>query len=267
MSDNIGTAIEAKRKGISGSTIKMIAIIAMLIDHIGAVVLTRIMLVQGMGELNSGSQEAAVQWLSDHAALYVSYWIMRAIGRLGFPIFCFLLVQGFEHTRNVKKYAFRLFLFALISEFPFDLAFKGKVDFTYQNVFFTLFIGLLTMMAYRWVENHAEWNNVQRIPAYIVIIAAGMSVAGFLKTDYGAIGVACIMVLYIFRKKKVPQIIAGCIAFCWELTAPLAFIPIGFYNGKRGWNIKYFFYIFYPAHLLILYLICCAMGMGNMSVI
>jgi hypothetical protein len=91
-----------------------------------------------------------------------------------------------------------------------------------------------------------------------------MFVAEFLSTDYGAIGVFCIMVFYFCRSSRLMQIVGGCIAFCWwELPALLAFIPIFFYNGKRGWNIKYFFYAFYPVHLLLIYLVCLGLGIAS----
>ena len=87
---------------------------------------------------------------------------------------------------------------------PFDLAFSSKIlEFNYQNVFFTLFIGLLTMIAYRAVEEKEEWNQALKVILYILIVAAGMALAYFLKTDYAEAGVFCIMVLYIFRKKKI----------------------------------------------------------------
>ena len=91
----------------------------------------------------------------------------------------------------------------MLSEIPFDLAFSSKIlEFNYQNVFFTLFIGLLTMIAYRAVEEKEEWNQALKVILYILIVAAGMALAYFLKTDYAEKGVFCIMVLYIFRKKK-----------------------------------------------------------------
>lgn len=253
-----------QKKGISGSTIKMIAIISMLIDHIGAAVVGR--LIQERGFAASDMQLMMNGQLPDaEMKLFMLYWVMRMIGRLGFPIFCFLLIEGFEHTRNVTKYALRLFTFALISEIPFDLAFSGKFFYKeYQNVFFTLLIGLLVMMVFRQIENSEKFNAFLKVLFRIAVLVLGMVLAEFMKTDYSWIGVLCIACLYLTRKNKAQQIITGCIAFSWELTAPLAFIPIGFYNGKRGWNIKYFFYIFYPAHLLILYLIVYAMGMGGL---
>lgn len=252
-----------KKRGISGSTIKIIAIFAMLIDHIGAGVVGRYISSTGMPMLDTAE---GMQWLSEYGGWMALYAVMRMIGRLGFPIFCFLLIEGFEHTRDVKKYAARLLAFCIISEVPFDLLFRGKVlEFGYQNVFFTLFIGLLVLCAYRFVEQQKEWNVLWKGLCYLAALIAGMAVAELLHTDYAAIGVCCILVLYIFRKNKVGQIVAGCIAFLWELTAPLAFLPIAFYNGKRGLKMKYFFYIFYPAHLLILYLICAAAGISGFA--
>lgn len=266
-------APEEKRKGITGSTIKIIAIVSMLIDHIGAGILGRFLVTSGyVGVMVSGDLNAIMQWLAENGTLYYVYTAMRMIGRLGFPIFCFLLVEGFQRTHDVKKYALRLGLFALVSEIPFDLCFSGKVlEFGYQNVFFTLFLGLLTMIAFDWIEKK-EWasgvrlNMVVKIVFSAAALAVGAGIAHFMKTDYAATGVICIMVLYVFRKRKPLQIAAGCVAFLWELTAPLAFIPIGFYNGKRGLKMKYFFYAFYPVHLFLIWLVSMMLGMGWVAV-
>lgn len=245
--------MNTRLKGLSGSALKLIAIVSMLIDHVAAAILARL-LITGQGT----------------PTLYQTYFAMRNIGRIAFPIFCFLLVEGFEYTRDRKKYALRLFLFALISEIPFDLAFNAKVLETgYQNVFFTLLIGLITIMAIRAVEEKEQnWHPVARILLTAVIVAAGMVVAILLKTDYDAKGIVAILLLYLFRKKRGLQILSGCVFFAgWELPALVAFIFIAFYNGKRGFGMKYFFYLFYPAHLLILYGICCYMGIGGIPAI
>ena len=252
------------KKGISGSTLKIVAIITMLIDHIGAAVLGRLLVIQGINDIDVTSTTAVTQWLSSNQDLYMTYTVMRMIGRVSFPIFCFLLVEGFLHTHDVKKYALRLGMFAFISEIPFDLAFSSKIlEFQYQNVFFTLFIGLLTMIAFHALEEKTEWNNAVRVIGYALVLIAGMAAAYLLRTDYAEKGVLCIMVLYIFRKKKSWQILAGCASFFWETPALFAFLPIALYNGTRGMKMKYFFYIFYPAHLLVLYAICCLMGTGS----
>lgn len=256
------TATNRKWKGISGSTLKMVAIVSMLIDHIGAGVLGRYLILSWSQAGNSGS---AYMDLTD--SLQLTYMIMRWIGRLAFPIFCFLLVEGFEHTGSVPKYVLRLAAFSIISEIPFDLLFSGTVlEFGYQNVFFTLLIGLLVMWGYRYLE-HTVANTIIRTLGYIILLGGGMALAEFLRTDYAATGVLCIMVLYIFRKTKTFQILTGFVAFMWEVPASLAFLPIGLYNGTRGWKMKYFFYVFYPAHLLILYLLCYILGIGYIAVV
>ena len=259
---------EVRKKGISGSTIKIIAIVAMLIDHIGAVIIAgiieRSLVQQGIYSLNTSNLQELMQFTAENGAIMLINILMRLIGRIGFPIFCFLLVEGFLHTKNVTKYALRLLAFALISEIPFDLAFNGKPFYWgYQNVFFTLFIGLLVMIAYRAIEE-LHIKKFIKIILDILALAAGIVISMLLKTDYGTtygIGVICIMALYIFRKNKVHQITAGCITFIWEITALFAFIPIGLYNGRRGLRMKYFFYAFYPLHLFILYLIARYMGL------
>lgn len=232
-----------EKKGLSGSTLKMIAIITMFIDHIGAVIVERMLLTGNTGTLT-------------YEQAYKLDTILRSIGRLGFPLFCFLLVEGFIHTKHVGKYALRLLLFSIISEIPFNLAFSGLVWYSgYQNVFFTLLIGLLTMWGCQLIEEKLSLNAGLQMLLKIPVILVGYYIAEFLRTDYAGLGVICIMVLYLFRQNRIIQAIAGAVAFMWEIPAPLAFVPVAFYNGKRGWKMKYFFYIFYPAHLIVLYLI------------
>ena len=115
MVDSASFTTEKKSKGIPGSTIKIIAVAAMLIDHISAALLTRILIRNGMMGMGM-DMTANRQWFAENGVLYAVMFLMRLIGRIGFPIFCFLLVEGFQKTRSRAKYAMRLGVFALISE-------------------------------------------------------------------------------------------------------------------------------------------------------
>lgn len=234
-------------QGISASTLKLFAVITMLVDHIAAVVVIRMLQANGSHEM------------------LVTYNVMRQIGRSAFPIYCFMLVEGLARTRNQWKYAARLGGFALLSEIPFDLAFHGRVlEFSYQNVFFTLAIGLLTMIVIERIETRA-WSSLLKRALTLLVCAAGMGLAHLLRTDYGMRGVACILVMYFLRKRRWLELVAGYLAFVallWEIAALPAFLALAFYRGRKGFDAKFFFYGFYPVHLLLLYLVYVLMGLA-----
>lgn len=218
--------------GLNGEALKWLAILTMTIDHIGVGLLASL-------APNSILGSPTV------------YTVTRLIGRLAFPIFVFLIIQGYQHTSNLRSYLTRLFLFALVSEVPFDLMGSNQVlDFSHQNIFFTLFIGVtgLALLEYYEMKN-------QTIPKFLVMIGA-LLLAEILKTDYGLYGVLFIIGVGILRNQKIWQTFFGVVmGFAQAFTASLAFFPIWFYNGERGRQNKWFFYIYYPAHLFIIFLI------------
>ena len=233
-----------KKLGLSGSTLKMIALVIMFIDHIGAIIVQRTMRMPGFDQEFWGSL----------------YWPLRYVGRLAFPIFCYLLVEGFLHTSNIKKYIAGMIVFGLISEIPFNLGISGKVfDLNYQNVFFELALGILAMFALKYIEEK-NFHYLLQVILRLSCIALFALLAEVLNFDYGMYGIISIIALYVFRQNRRFQLITGALSFCWEPVAPLAFLLIAFYNGKRGKKIKYAFYIFYPTHLLVLYLIAKVIG-------
>lgn len=207
--------------GINTFTLKMIAIVAMLIDHVGAVLLPQ-------------------------------YRILRLIGRIAFPIFTYTLVEGFIHTHDVKKYMMRMGVLALISEIPFDLAFTGKLlEFGHQNVFFSLFLGLLMLYLMKKAPNELH---------SLLSVLAILFVARYLRVDYGYNGLLMVFWYYHYRDNNLMKIlgIAFINAFLMggsQVYALFALIPILLHNGERGPKCKRFFYGFYPVHLLVIYFI------------
>ena len=240
---------------LSGSWLKVIAMVLMLIDHVALFILRY---VPEFTEPLMTIGRQTITW----------YFLLRSVGRLAFPIFCFLLVEGFQHTHDRRKYGRNLLVFALISEIPFNLTYGGHLYGWSQNVFFTLFLGFLALcVVRRWEEVlpqsaiFAEHNRRMALRLLALIIASYL-----LRCDYGNCGISFILLLYVLRRNEVLRAAIGCCFLGSRWIAGLAFIPIAFYNGRRGFIQgtfgKYLFYLFYPFHLLALYSIKVALGIG-----
>ena len=244
------TALSPRRSfSFSGTALKTIACITMLVDHIGASCIEAGILTPGL-DVGTLSQDTLSAY-----PLYRLDMVLRFTGRLAFPLFCFLLVEGFIHTHDVKRYVQRLLLFGLVSEVPFDLAFfRTPFAPQHQNVYWTLALGVLAMAGLKRFEKE------NGLPGWQGLVWAGCCAVLALaaNTDYHAIGVLIICTLYLTRADRKRQCLAGAVLFLFELTAPLAFVLVWFYNGQRGACsplLKKAFYWFYPVHLLVLAMI------------
>ena len=203
---------------------------------------------------------AMVFMLCDHlwaTVIHGNEWL-TCVGRLTFPIFAFLIVEGYFHTKSLKKYVLRLLIFAVISEIPFNLMLMSYPLFPFhQNVMLTLLLGLLACRAW---DRRKWWQLLLLLP---------VSVLSF--PDYGALGVATVLMFHVFRGQKLLQLLM-LVAINWfgfegqnlligtfelpiQAFAILAIVPICLYNGEKGkggkW-LQYGSYVFYPLHMLIL---------------
>jgi len=204
---------------------------------------------------------------------------MTCVGRMAYPIFAFLLAEGFFHTSDRKKYGLRLLLFAVLSEIPFNLMTEGAVfNPFHQNVIWSLLLSFLLMCLSEKVKAKG-WKPYFTWPLIAVIWAVGSFIGMITFLDYFHYGVLMAGVFYVFRKNDLFRrllqfaglILINVILFegmyfevkLLGLTfdmpeqglACLAIIPLCFYNGKPGpkgkW-VKALNYGFYPVHMLIL---------------
>lgn len=237
---------------LSGTGLKWVAIVCMAIDHLAATLVW--------------SQYLLMRQHFDPGAadMYDLYIWMRRIGRVTFPIFCFVLVEGFTHTRSKPKYALRLLLFAIVSEIPYDYALHDQITYTAQtNVMFTLLLAFCAI----WLAD--EVGTRLKLPAWatgLLTVAAllGACVVGseeYLDVSYHAYGIVLVGVLYLARDYRILQVALGCLAGWWycqehgswlQMWSAFGIASLLLYNGARGRGMKYFFYLFYPLHLLVL---------------
>lgn len=257
---------------LTGAVLKNAAYVSMFIDHFFAVIFLNYM---RLNPIDGG-------W---DPKLEPIYRAGRAVGRIAFILFAFLIVEGFLRTRSRARFLLRLFLFALLSEIPFDLAFSGMMfDWKSQNVYWTLLLGVLVLTAWEYLSHY---RSVFRVAGRILIVTAACAAAFLGGTDYRFMGVLLILTFYLTRgsKKGIRLISVGFIMLfgTWgsnliryagryqanyllltslrEMYGLLAFLLIFLYNGKKGRQLpKPFYYGFYPLHLLLLYGIARMIG-------
>lgn len=206
--------------------------------------------------------------------------IFTCIGRLAFPIFAFMIVEGYFKTSNLKKYVSRLFIFALLSEIPFNLMIGNKIFYPVaQNVLWTFLIAIFLI----WLMEKVKDKNIFiRALMLIFVLFIGFVLGLMCMTDYHYAGVYMVLVFYFFRGYKWYHFILQMICLYYinfeilggfEYLIPignqtihlvrqgiaiLSIFPIWLYNGKQGYYnkyIKYLYYSFYPCHILLLWLI------------
>lgn len=242
-----------KNRGLSQEGLKLIACITMLIDHIGVVI------VMNCFENATGATKGVFLDL---------YELFRIIGRLAFPIFCFLLAEGSIHTRSPARYGLRLTICALLSELPYDIALWGRITWQHQNVMVTLLLGFCALEAMK---------RCSGLALKLLITVPFMVLAEFAGGDYGAEGIMLVVLFALTRNtehRHLAQVLGmwfifspshamflnwiGRFSITTQEWAVLAILPIALYDGRKvtkSKTVQWAFYLFYPVHLLLLYLI------------
>lgn len=227
--------------GLSSAALRYLAICLMLLDHV---------------------------WLA--LVKPAGFW-MTCVGRLAFPIFAFLIAEGFYHTSDRKKYALRLLVSGVISELPFNmLTMANALNPNHQNVMFTLLLGLLSLWAFQWAR---EKGSAGRYLLACMAFSAAFVAADRLRLDYGGLGMTMVVIFGLSRGSKWEKLLQavgiavlnflmggrtlflGGVGFSIQNFATAALLPIWLYNGQRGIKnkpLQYGAYLFYPVHMGIL---------------
>jgi hypothetical protein len=225
-----------KLRILDGTSLKLIAMISMVFDHVGD------MFFPG------------------------ALW-MRMIGRLAMPLFSFCIAEGYAHTKNKQRYLMRMGVFALVSEIPFDLAFEGRVGLGHQNIMLSFFLAILALMVFDRIRGEGKEHAAGKTLLGILCVCAVAVLALVLRADYTLFAVLAVFLFYVLRNRH-PLLRCGVGVGFLALTRTvgyyratgLSLIPLLLYNGKRGRGLKWLFYAFYPGHLLLLYLLKTVLG-------
>ena len=221
---------------LSGSALKLIACMSMLSDHLAKFYFYRF-------------TWANMVWFSVAGKSISLLQVMLMFGRFAFPIFVFLLVEGFEKTKNRKRYGLSLLLLAVLSEIPFNLMNGNSLLLPKQNVMFTLLLGYFAMCSLEYFKNKPVISMVLLVVMFLI--------SRYMQADYKAAGFIFILLMYGLRKEPIIKTVACPVLLQMKLMVFLSLLLTCLYNGKRGFIktpfLKYCFYAFYPVHMLVIY--------------
>ena len=211
---------------LDGTMLKLIAMVSMVFDHVGD-------------------------------AFFPEATWMRIVGRIAMPVFAFCVAEGLSHTSDKYRYLARLCVFALVSEVPFDLFAFGKVlEFTHQNIMFTFALAVAALLVY---DMFAQKGRDMEIAMLLMLIAT-MLLSIIIHLDYSFLGLGLVYIFYLRRNdRSIFRILWAALMHFLSRNKGvyrfglLGFIPLLFYNGRKGAGLKWLFYVFYPAHLLLIY--------------
>ena len=233
-----------RKKILPQEVLKLMACATMLLDHFGAVIVPNLP-ISNMAQV---------------------YYACRILGRLAFPIYCFLLAEGMRHTRSPLRYILRLGVGILLAEFPFDYALEGHFCWSYQSVMVTLTLGTGMLLC---------MGKTEKKGLKLLLVLPFAILAELAKCDYGGWGIAMIAVFALFDRLSLQTVGIFLVNACMEsaaispfgipvsvqLFAVFAMVPIALYSGRkltRSRAVQWGFYLFYPVHLLVLWLILSA---------
>ena len=221
-----------KKIGLTNNQLKIIAMLSMLIDHIGV-------------------------------AMFPNVMILRIIGRLAFPIFAYMIAEGCFYTKNKARYFFMIFGLGIICQLVF-LFFMGSL---YQGILMTFSLSIICIYAIDYYLKKREWKSLS-LMIFTVFAVAFLSInlpmmldKTDFEFDYSALGILLPVVIYYSKNKLIKMLFTALILillseiyFTYQLYSLLAIPLLLLYNGERGkYKLKYLFYIFYPLHLVVVY--------------
>lgn len=252
-----GRAFPMKNGLLSSFGLKRVAVASMVIDHIGSFLIRALMdpyRVDGRLVVNQDSPAALRQ-------LMIGRELCDILGAVAFPIFCFLVVEGFLHTRDRLRYGRQMLWFALLSEIPYNLAhYQSAVSLRLQNVMFTLACAILTLLLISKTEERWREQKAVRWAMTAASVAAGMAMAYIIRGEYVFMGPLAAALVYLLRDKgrlRIAGLAPLLVVSPWTaLSVPFLLL----YNGERGRGSKWFFYLFYPAHFLVFAALAMVIG-------
>ena len=246
---SLGADARVSKMQYSGTTLKMIAAVMMIIGTFGVAILERVM------DLDSYSTATLIESMADLTSetMIMSTLILLCLGiqSMAIPIYAVLLIEGFKNTKDIGKYAIRIAVLAIISEVPYDLAMHGQwIYWDEQNPVFGMLIALAVLYFIAYFDH---LTKVKGVLLKGLVTVAGILWAMFLGTGMAAwIFVLVVAVLWLAQGNGAFTTFTGVVASLFQFPAPFGFIFTHFYNGEKGKMNRWVFYFIYPAQLLIL---------------